>query len=235
MAKSKDAGHKGTVVIVEDDPGIAESVAYTLGQEGFRTISAADGPTGLAEALAGQPDLVILDLMLPGMDGLDVFRALRKHSTVPVIMLTAKASESDRVAGIEMGADDYIVKPFYMRELVARVKMVLRRAQAGAEPSEEVLRVRGISIDRARRTVTAGDREVTLTPQEFALLECLARNHGRALTREVILQQAWGESEYIDPRTVDVHIRWLREKLEDDPSAPQHILTVRGVGYKMAE
>lgn len=223
------------MVIVEDDPGIAESVAYTLRQEGFRTVTAADGPTGLAEALAAHPDLVILDLMLPGMDGLDVFRALRKHSSVPVIMLTAKASESDRVAGIEMGADDYIVKPFYMRELVARVKMVLRRAKAGVEPVEEIIRVRGISIDRARRTVRAGDREVPLTPQEFALLECLARNHGRALTREVILQQAWGESEYIDPRTVDVHIRWLREKLEDDPSAPRHILTVRGVGYKMAE
>lgn len=223
------------ILVIEDDPTVAEAVVEKLRSSGFRTIERHTGRDGLAAFRDEEPDLVILDLMLPGMDGLDVFRALRKHSSVPVIMLTAKASESDRVAGIEMGADDYIVKPFYMRELVARVKMVLRRAKAGVEPVEEIIRVRGISIDRARRTVTAGDREVTLTPQEFALLECLARNHGRALTREVILQQAWGESEYIDPRTVDVHIRWLREKLEDDPSAPRHILTVRGVGYKMAE
>ncbi len=223
------------ILIVEDDVGIADSVAYTLRQEGFETIVAVDGPTGLAEAVATRPALVILDLMLPGMDGLDVFRALRRHSTVPVVMLTARAAESDRVAGIEIGADDYIIKPFYMRELVARVKMVLRRAQGPPEEDEELLRVRDIVVDRKRRIVTVGEREVTLTHQEFELLECLARNRGRALTREIILQQAWEESEYIDPRTVDVHVRWLRQKIEDQPGAPTHILTVRGVGYKLAE
>ena len=181
-----------TIVIIEDDPGIADSVAYTLKQEGFETQVAGDGPRGLADALALKPDLVILDLMLPGMDGLDVFRALRRHSAVPVVMLTAKAAESDRVAGIELGADDYIVKPFYMRELVARVKMVLRRADGAVGEADEVLRVHDIEVDRARRIVTVAGRNVDLTPQEFALLECLARNHGRALTREVILEQAWG-------------------------------------------
>jgi DNA-binding response OmpR family regulator len=226
---------KTKVLIIEDDPGIAESVAYTLRQEGFEVAVATDGPTGLADAVATRPDLVILDLMLPGMDGLDVFRAIRKHSQIPVVMLTARDGEADRVAGIEMGAEDYIVKPFYMRELVARVKSVLRRAQAAAIDDSEVIRVHDLTVDRARREVTVGERKVQLTPQEFALLECLARNRGRALTREVILQQAWGESEYIDPRTVDVHIRWLREKIEDQPSAPTRILTVRGVGYKLAE
>ena len=225
---------QGKIVIVEDDPGIAESLAYTLQQEGLEVVVTMDGPTGLAESLAGRPDLVILDLMLPGMDGLDVFRALRRHSQVPVVMLTAKAAESDRVAGLELGADDYIIKPFYMRELVARVKMVLRRAQ-GVADELDVLRVRDLVVDRGARTVHVGERELQLTPQEFALLECLARNHGRALTRDVILQQAWGESEYIDPRTVDVHVRWVRQKIEDDPANPARIVTVRGVGYKLAE
>jgi DNA-binding response OmpR family regulator len=223
------------VVIVEDERSIADSVAYTLKQEGFEVVVAYDGPNGLAEALGAKPDLVVLDLMLPGMDGLDVYRALRRHSSVPVIMLTAKASESDRVAGIELGADDYIVKPFYMRELVARVKMVLRRAQGRVVQDEEVLRVRDLVVDGARRLVTVGEREVQLSPQEFALLHCLARNRGRALTRTVILQQAWGEADYIDEHTVDVHIRWLRQKIEDDPGNPRRILTVRGVGYRLAE
>jgi two-component system response regulator RegX3 len=226
---------KTRLLIIEDDPGIAESVAYTFRQEGFEASVAMDGPTGLAEAVATRPDLVILDLMLPGMEGLDVFRALRKHSQVPVIMLTARDAESDRVTGIEMGAEDYIVKPFYMRELVARAKSVLRRAQAASADDDEVIRVHDLVVDRARREVTVDERPVQLTPQEFALLECLARNRGRALTRDVILQQAWGESEYIDPRTVDVHVRWLREKIEAEPSAPTRILTVRGVGYKLAE
>lgn len=223
------------VLIVEDERSIADSVAYTLKQEGFEVVVAYDGPNGLAEALATKPDIMILDLMLPGMDGLDVFRALRRHSSLPVIMLTAKASESDRVAGIELGADDYIVKPFYMRELVARVKMVLRRAQGSVVGDEEVLRVRDLVVDAARRVVTVGGDEVQLSPQEFALLHCLARNRGRALTRAVILQQAWGETEYIDEHTVDVHVRWLRQKIEKDPSNPTRILTVRGVGYRLAE
>lgn len=224
------------ILIVEDDTGIADSVAYTLRQEGFETAVAYDGPTGLSEALAGHPDLVILDLLLPGMSGLDVFRALRRHANTPIVMLTAKVAESDRVAGIELGADDYITKPFYMRELVARVRMVLRRAPGTVpRPEDEVLTVHDLVVDTAGHTVTVAGREVELTPQEFALLECLARNRGRALTRDVILSQAWGENEYIDPRTVDVHVRWLRRKIETDPSLPRRLLTVRGVGYKLAD
>ena len=223
-----------TVLIVEGDPAIAGSIARSLKREGLEVTVAQDGPTGLAEAIAGKPDLVLLDLLLPEMDGLDVLRALRTHSGVPVIMLTSKAGETARVAGIELGADDYITKPVHRREVVARVKMVLRRAAGAAGSREEMLRARDIVVDCARRTVSIGDREVHLTPQEFALLECLARNCGRALTRNAILQQAWGEAEYIDSRTVDVHVRWLRQKIEDEPAAPTRLLTVRGVGYRLA-
>ena len=224
-----------TILLVEDDQSIADSVAYSLRQEGFEVAAASDGPSGLAQAIDTKPDLVILDLMLPGLDGLDVFRALRKHSQVPVIMLTAKDAEADRVAGIELGADDYITKPFYMRELVARVKLVLRRAKAAGNDDQDVIKVRDVVVDRGRRLVTVAGNEVSLTPQEFALLECLARNGGRALTREIILEQAWDESEYIDVRTVDVHVRWLRQKIEEDSSDPRRIITVRGVGYKLAD
>lgn len=223
----------GKILIIEDDNGIAEPVAYTLRQEGFEAVVAGDGPSGLDAALTGTPDLVILDLLLPGMHGFDVFRALRRHSSVPVIMLTAKVGESDRVAGLELGADDYVTKPFYMRELLARVKLVLRRAE-GALTEEDVIRVGDLVVDRARHEVSVGGHPVALTPREFSLLECLARNRGRALTRDVLLEQAWGESEYIDPRTVDVHVRWLRRKIEDEPGAPKRILTVRGVGYRLA-
>jgi DNA-binding response OmpR family regulator len=226
---------KARILVIEDDPGIADSVAYTLRQEGFDAAVARDGATGLDEAARRTPDLVILDLMLPGMDGFDVFRALRKHSDCPVIMLTARVAESDRVAGIELGADDYVTKPFYMRELVARARMVLRRVAAPALEEDAPLVVRDLRVDPARREVWVGDRPVELTPQEFELLACLARSPGRALTREVILERAWGESDYIDPRTVDVHVRWLRQKIEDQPEAPARILTVRGVGYKLAE
>lgn len=226
---------RARVLVIEDDPGIADSVAYTLRQEGFDTCVAREGPAGLAQALEWRPELVILDLMLPGMDGFDVFRALRKQLDCPVIMLTARVSETDRVAGIELGADDYVTKPFYMRELVARVRMVLRRAAPAGDHDEAPLVVHDLRVDPARREVWVGERQVTLTPQEFELLACLARSPGRALSREVILQRAWGESEYIDPRTVDVHVRWLRQKIEEQPDAPTRILTVRGVGYKLAE
>ena len=222
------------ILIIEDDAGIAESVAYTLRQEGFETTVTADGPSGLKAALDGAPDLVLLDLLLPGMDGFDVFRALRRHSAVPVIMLTAKVGESDRVAGLELGADDYVTKPFYLRELVARVKLVLRRAEGG-QAEEDVVRAGDLVIDRGRHAVSVAGRPVELTPREFALLECLARHAGRALTREVLLEQAWGESEYIDPRTVDVHVRWLRRKIEEDPAAPKRVVTVRGIGYRLAD
>jgi DNA-binding response OmpR family regulator len=150
-------------------------------------------------------------------------------------MLTAKGSEADRVVGLELGADDYVTKPFSMRELVARVRSVLRRASGAGNQDKEVVRAADVVVDRARRRVTVADREVELTPREFALLECLVRNAGRALTRQVLLEQAWQESEYIDPRTVDVHVRWVRQKIEEDPSSPRRLITVRGVGYRFAE
>lgn len=225
----------GTILVVEDDQDIADSVAYSLRREGYEVEVAYDGSEGVRVGLEQKPDLVILDLMLPGLSGFGVFRELRRRSTVPVIMLTARVSENDRVAGLELGADDYITKPFSLRELVARVKTVLRRAEQAAGPADEVLTVKGLVINRGRRTVTVDGRQVTLTPQEFALLECLARHPGRAMSREVLLQQAWSESEYIDPRTVDVHVRWVRGKIEAEPSQPTRILTVRGVGYKLAE
>ncbi|MCX7597486.1 MAG: response regulator transcription factor [Armatimonadetes bacterium] len=221
------------VLIVEDDKGIADSVAYTLRQEGFEVQVAADGPSGLDAFRSFRPDLVILDLMLPGLHGFDVFRAIRRHANTPVIMLTAKAEESDRVAGIELGADDYVVKPFSMRELIARVRMVLRRSRVAAEAAEEILELGEIVIDPARHVVTVRGEEVALTPKEFALLEYLARNRGRALTRAMILENVWGSDQFIDEHTVDVHIRWLRQKIERQPSRPRLIVTVRGVGYKL--
>jgi len=225
----------GTILVVEDDQDIADSVAYSLRREGYEVEVAYDGAAGVRAGLESRPDLVILDLMLPGLSGFGVFRELRKRSAAPVIMLTARASENDRVAGLELGADDYITKPFSMRELVARVKSVLRRTEQSANTADDVLSVNGLVIDLGRHTVAVNDREVTLSPQEFALLECLARHPGRAMSREVLLQQAWNESEYIDPRTVDVHVRWVRGKIETEPSQPTRILTVRGVGYKLAE
>lgn len=221
------------MLIIEDDKGIADSVAYTLRQEGFQVQVAADGPSGLEAFRSFRPDLVILDLMLPGLHGFEVFRAIRRHADTPVVMLTAKAEESDRVAGIELGADDYVVKPFSMRELIARVRMVLRRARAACEPDEEILQLGELVIDRARHVVTVRGEEVTLTPKEFALLDYLARNRGRALTRAIILENVWGGDQFIDEHTVDVHIRWLRQKIERHPSQPKLIQTVRGVGYRL--
>jgi len=225
----------GTILVVEDDQDIADSVAYSLRREGYEVEVAYDGAAGVQSGIDLKPDLVILDLMLPGLSGFGVFRELRKRSATPVIMLTARVSESDRVAGLELGADDYITKPFSMRELIARVKTVLRRSEQSADLTEDILSVNGLIVDRGRRVVTVDGKEVALTPQEFLLLECLARHPGRALSREVLLQQAWSESEYIDPRTVDVHVRWVRGKIEDEPSRPTRILTVRRVGYKLAE
>lgn len=224
-----------SVLVIEDDRDIADAVAYALRQEGLQAVTAHDGRAGLQRFSDGRPDLVILDLMLPGLDGLSVFRAIRQKAQTPVIMLTAKGSEADRVVGLELGADDYVTKPFSMRELVARVRSVLRRASGAGNQDKEVVRAADVVVDRARRRVTVADREVELTPREFALLECLVRNAGRALTRQVLLEQAWQESEYIDPRTVDVHVRWVRQKIEEDPSSPRRLITVRGVGYRFAE
>ncbi|MGE5408214.1 MAG: winged helix-turn-helix domain-containing protein, partial [Syntrophothermus sp.] len=182
-------------------------------------------------------DLVILDVMLPRLDGVEVCRALRSRSQVPIIMLTAKGSETDKVAGLEVGADDYITKPFSMREFRSRVKAVLRRSRMGGEAAgeEEAIEANGLAIDFGRRMVTLHGEEVKVTYVEFEILGALARSPGRVLNRETLLEHVWGDSEYRDPRTVDVHIRHLREKLESDPKAPEYLFTVRGVGYRFRE
>lgn len=222
------------VLIVEDERPILESVQYGLRKEGYEVFLAQDGETGLRSARSHRPDLIILDLMLPGMDGLEVCRALRRESQVPIIMLTAKSEEVDKVVGLEMGADDYVTKPFGMKELMARVKTVLRRA-AWEESSGEVLEIGDLRLDFAAHLVELRGEAVELAPKEFRLLKLLATHPGRALTREQILERVWDEDTFCDPHTVDVHIRWLRQKIERDPSEPEHILTVRGVGYRFED
>jgi len=229
------------ILIVEDETGLAEAVAFALEQEGFQVQIAGDGATALKEYEQAPPDVVILDIMLPGLSGWDLLRVMNKRQPdVPVIMLTARAEEADRVAGLEMGADDYVTKPFSMRELVARVRAVLRRAKsasvaADAEPIETVLEVAGVTLDQDKHEVFVEGQRVELAPREFALLAYLMRHNGRVRSRAQILQAVWGEDEYVDERTVDVHIRWLRKKIEADPAHPKRLLTVRGVGYKFAE
>ncbi|MBU0608499.1 MAG: response regulator transcription factor [Armatimonadetes bacterium] len=224
------------ILIIEDEASLAEAVAYTLQQEGSQVTVAADGHAALAAFEQARPDLVVLDLMLPGINGWDLFQAFRKQRPgVPVIMLTARAEEADRVAGLEMGADDYVTKPFSMRELVARVRTVLRRAQSPDEPVSPTLSRFGVVVDRARHEVTVEGEAVRLTPREFDLLAYLMEHAGRVRTRDQILQAVWAQEDFLDERTVDVHIRWLRTKIESNPSQPERLLTVRGVGYKYAE
>lgn len=224
------------VLIVEDEASLAEAVAYALQQEGLSVTVAADGHGALSQFEQTRPALVVLDLMLPGINGWDLFQAFRKQRPdVPVIMLTARAEEADRVAGLEMGADDYVTKPFSMRELVARVRTVLRRAHGRDEPLTPTLNRAGIVVDRARHEVTADGEPVRLTPREFDLLAYLMEHAGRVRTRDQILQGVWAQEDYLDERTVDVHIRWLRTKIEADPAHPERLLTVRGVGYKFTE
>ena len=223
------------ILIVEDEPSMAEAVAYALEQEGFETALASDGKVALDKFEEQAPDLVILDLMLPEISGWDLFGAFRRHGNVPVIMLTARVEETDRVAGLELGADDYVTKPFSMRELIARVRAVLRRADGmqQAEASSRIS-VAGLSLDTERHEVRMDGEPVALSPKEFDLLAYLMKHTGRVRTRAQILEAVWGESQYLDERTVDVHIRWLRRKIEADPANPQQLIAIRGVGYKFA-
>jgi len=223
------------VLIVEDERAIAESVAYSLGREGFETRIAPDGETGVGLAREFKPDLVILDLMLPGMSGLDVCRVLRRDHTFPIIMLTAKAEEVDKVIGLEVGADDYVTKPFSMRELVARVRAALRRQAMLATVAVAGFEDERLSVDLERPAVAVEGRAVSLSPREWGLLKALLAHRGRARTRQQLLEEAWGGDEYIDPRTVDVHVRWLRKKLEPDPDHPAYLETVRGIGYRFGK
>jgi DNA-binding response OmpR family regulator len=222
------------VLVVEDESSIAEVVSLYLKRAGFGVQVVTDGKQAMSAFQRQQPDLVILDLMLPEVDGLTLTRWLRDRSNVPIIMLTARRSEADRIAGLEMGADDYVVKPFSPQELVSRVRAVMRRLgreQADAE-SERALSFDGLSLDPLSRSVKVGGSEIELTAKEFDMLHLLARHPRQVFTREQLLDRVWGGAQYIDPGTVTVHVRRLREKLELDPSHPTRLLTVWGVGYK---
>jgi DNA-binding response OmpR family regulator len=224
------------ILLVDDEQSIQTLLSYPLRKDGYHVTSALDGGEALQRFEEGRFDLVILDLMLPRLDGVEVCRQLRSRSQVPIIMLTAKGSETDKVAGLEVGADDYITKPFSMREFHSRVKAALRRSRmVGAAPEEESIERGDLKIDFGRRVVSLRGEEVRLTYVEFEILGALARSPGRVLSRETLLEHVWGDSEYRDPRTVDVHIRHLREKLESEPKKPEFLFTVRGVGYRFNE
>ncbi len=224
------------ILLVDDEQSIQTLLSYPLRKDGYHVTSALDGSEALRRFEEGRFDLVILDLMLPQIGGVEVCRQLRSRSQVPIIMLTAKGSETDKVAGLEVGADDYITKPFSMREFRSRVKAALRRSRMGGEASEDgPIECGELTIDFDRRTVCLAEEEVKVTYVEFEILGALARSPGRVLTRETLLEHVWGDSEYRDPRTVDVHIRHLREKLERDPKEPEYLFTVRGVGYRFRD
>lgn len=222
-----------TVLVIEDEASLASTLSYNLRKNGFNVHSAHDGVEGLQAARREHPDIIVLDLMLPKMDGLEVCRRVRAESDVPILMLTAKSEELDKVVGLEMGADDYLTKPFSMRELMARVRALLRRSSTRDDADDTSKIAAGnIALDLRGRTVQRDGAEIALKPKEFDLLFFLAKNAGQVFTREQLLEHVWGYDFFGGSRTVDVHIRWLREKLEADPSRPRHILTVRGVGYK---
>jgi len=230
------ANGSARILLVDDEQSIQTLLSYPLRKDGYHVTSVLDGGEALQRFEEGRFDLVILDLMLPQVDGVEVCRRLRSRSQVPIIMLTAKGSETDKVAGLEVGADDYITKPFSMREFRSRVKAALRRSRMGGEAVDAApIESDGLRIDFERRMVTLGEEEVRVTYVEFEILGALARSPGRVLTRETLLEHVWGDSEYRDPRTVDVHIRHLREKLERDPKEPEFLFTVRGVGYRFKE
>jgi two-component system alkaline phosphatase synthesis response regulator PhoP len=223
-----------TVLIVDDEPRIAELARDYLEHAGFAVLTAADGPAALMTARTRKPDVIILDLGLPGMDGLDVARTLRRESSVPIVMLTARDDELDRVLGLEIGADDYVTKPFSPRELVARIRAILRRIDRQDEPGDRI-ETSGVSIDLARMRVEADGRTVDLTPTEFQLLVTLARQPGRIFTRSQLLDAIHGLAFESYERAIDAHVKNLRRKLEPDPTRPRYVLTVYGVGYRFCE
>ena len=225
-----------TILVVDDEESVQKLLAYPLEREGFHVVQARDGEEALERFGERRFDLVVLDLALPKVDGLEVCRRIRAGSSVPIIMLTARDDEVDKVLGLELGADDYITKPFSIREFRSRVRALLRRAKlAPADESDETIDVDGVSIDLGRRTAAVDGRPVDLTYLEFELLRTFASQPGRVFTRQTLLSMLWGGAEYRDPRTIDVHVRHLREKLEADPSDPTYIFTVRGVGYRFRD
>jgi DNA-binding response OmpR family regulator len=220
------------VLVVDDEPTLVATLKYNLEREGYHVITASDGEAGLSAARAKRPDVIVLDLLLPVMDGLEVCRILRREMTTPILMLTAKTDEIDKVVGLELGADDYVTKPFSMRELLARVRALLRRAETVPSAETEVLMAGDLQVDLRRREASRGGQALPLRPKEFDLLIFFLRNRGRAFTRDQLLNQIWGYDFVGDTRTVDVHIRWLRQKIEDVPAKPSRVITVRGVGYR---
>ena len=229
---------EATIMLVDDEESIQKLLTYPLQREGYRVVQARDGEEALKRFSEQPVDLVVLDVMLPRLDGLEVCRRLRTDSAVPIIMLTARDDEVDKVLGLELGADDYITKPFSIREFRSRIRAVLRRATLVAEQREQTdgaIVADGLAIDPAKRTVTVSGEPVQLTYVEFELLRTLASHPARVYTREMLLDALWGDHAYREPRTIDVHIRHLREKLEHDPREPRYIFTVRGVGYRFRD
>jgi len=231
------------ILVVDDEVSLQETLAYNLKKQGYEVQTTGDGTEALELARELEPDLIILDVMLPGLDGFEVCRILRKEMSTPVLMLTARDDEIDRVVGLEVGADDYLAKPFSMRELLARVKAMLRRvrlireevSQDGGKdgkPKAEIMEFDNLKIDMTRREITVDGEVVAFKPKEYELLTFLAQHQGQVLSREFILERVWGWDFIGDSRTVDVHVRWLREKIESDPANPQRIITVRGAGYR---
>ena len=220
------------LLVIEDEPSISEPLAYMLEREGFEVAVAATGPAGLEEFTRSGADLVLLDVMLPGLPGTEVCRTLRQTSSVPIIMLTARDSEVDKVVGLELGADDYVTKPFSHRELVARIRAVLRRRAEPEDATSTSMELGPVRMDVDRHRVTVDGEVVQLPLKEFELLEILLRNAGRVLTRQQLIDRVWGSDYVGDTKTLDVHVKRLRAKLEAEPGTPKHLLTVRGLGYK---
>lgn len=222
------------ILLIEDDTVLRETLAYNLDCAGYETLTACDGLEGLELARGRSPDLIILDVMLPGLDGLSICRMVRSRSAVPIMILSARTGEEDRIAGFEVGADDYVVKPFSLGEMLARIRVSLRRSTPGvSEPTDEILEEGDLRIELKSRRVYRRNQEVLLSQKEFELLACLMRHPGTVVSRELLLDRVWGGSSGSDVRTIDVHIRWLRLKVEDDPSQPVYIQTVRGMGYRL--
>jgi DNA-binding response OmpR family regulator len=226
-----------TILLVDDEESVQKLLAYPLEREGYRVLQARDGEEALTQFASEHVDLVVLDIMLPKLDGLEVCKRLRAESEVPIIMLTARDDELDKVLGLELGADDYITKPFSIREFRSRVRALLRRASVSRQAGDgaEVIAAEDLTIDLARRAVEIRGGRVQLTYVEFELLRILASNPGRVYSRRMLLEALWGGADYREPRTIDVHVRHLREKLERDPAEPEYILTVRGVGYRFRD
>jgi two-component system, OmpR family, response regulator RegX3 len=235
VASPPTAAEAATILVVEDEEALADVVRYNLEREGYGVVVALDGRRALERFRAADPSLVILDLMLPEMSGLDVCRMIRSESDVPIIMVTAKDSEADKVTGLELGADDYVTKPFSMRELVSRVRANLRRRTPMTGDADDVLMGGPVRMDVARHEVTVDGDQVTLPPKEFELLETFLRRKGRLLTRTFLIEEVWGADYFGDTRTLDVHVKRLRRKLEADPHNPSHLQTVRGLGYKFVD